>query len=72
MTQSAWPVVLGRRGAAQIEEVARWWAANRPAAPDAVRENVEKAFALLPLSQSAAPQDAIRDCQACAGSTWRG
>lgn len=47
MTRPALPVVVGRRAAAQIEEVARWWAANRPAAPDAVHHDLAMTLAII-------------------------
>jgi len=40
-------VRLTRRAAAEIREAAAWWAANRPAAPDAVQEELRRAFALI-------------------------
>ena len=38
---------VSRRAAGQIDDVAEWWAANRPAAPGAVRKDLEAALALL-------------------------
>ncbi len=38
---------ISRRAAAEIDRIAGWWAANRPAAPGAVRRDLEAAFALL-------------------------
>jgi plasmid stabilization system protein ParE len=38
---------VSRRAAREIDRVAGWWAANRPAAPGAVRKDLEAAFALL-------------------------
>jgi len=35
------------RAAAQIREAADWWLANRPKAPHAFEEDLEKAFALV-------------------------
>ena len=35
------------RAAAQIESAATWWAENRPAAPDAIRVDLEDALSLL-------------------------
>lgn len=35
------------RAAAQIERAARWWAENRPAAPDAIADDFEEAKSLL-------------------------
>ena len=35
------------RAAAQIESAATWWAENRPAAPDAIRLDLEDALSLL-------------------------
>jgi len=35
------------RAAREIERVVQWWAANRPAAPGAVRKEVERALRLL-------------------------
>jgi len=47
VTSAALPIVFDRRAATQIEEVAHWWAVNRPAAPGAVRDDLEQAFALI-------------------------
>jgi plasmid stabilization system protein ParE len=47
LTRPALPVVIAGRAAAQIEDVARWWAENRPAARDAVRQDLAKALALI-------------------------
>ena len=38
---------ISRRAAAEVDRVAGWWAANRPAAPGAVRKDLAAAFALL-------------------------
>lgn len=38
---------ISRRAAREIDRIAGWWAANRPAAPGAVRKDLEAAFALL-------------------------
>lgn len=38
---------ISRRAAREIDRIAGWWAANRPAAPGAVRKDLETAFALL-------------------------
>lgn len=35
------------RAARQIDRVAEWWAAHRPAAPGAVRKDLEAALAVL-------------------------
>jgi hypothetical protein len=35
------------RAAGQIETAAAWWAANRPAAPDAIRIDFQEAKSLL-------------------------
>lgn len=35
------------RAAAQIEKIDRWWLENRPSAPEALREDLKAAFALL-------------------------
>ena len=40
-------LLISRRAAREINRVADWWAANRPAAPGAVRQDLEAAFALL-------------------------
>ncbi len=40
-------IKVTRRAAAQIEQVAAWWELNRPAAPGAIEEELERAFALL-------------------------
>lgn len=44
---SARLVVITAKAAAEIEQVAEWWNANRPAAPGAVREELARAFALV-------------------------
>jgi plasmid stabilization system protein ParE len=36
-----------KRAARQIREAAAWWEQHRPAAPGAIREELEQAFALL-------------------------
>lgn len=41
------PVVLTWRAEAQIEKAASWWRANRPKAPDALLEELNRAFVLL-------------------------
>lgn len=38
---------VARRAAAQIREAADWWLANRPKAPHAFEEDLEKAFSLI-------------------------
>jgi len=38
---------ISRRAAAEVDRIAGWWAANRPAAPGAVRRDLEAAFALI-------------------------
>lgn len=38
---------ITRRAAREIDRIAEWWAANRPAAPGAVRKDLEAVFALL-------------------------
>ena len=38
---------ISRRAAREIYRIAGWWAANRPAAPGAVRKDLEAAFTLL-------------------------
>jgi plasmid stabilization system protein ParE len=35
------------RAAAQLERAARWWSANRPAAPNAIADDFEQAMGLL-------------------------
>lgn len=41
------PVEVTPRAAAQLERAARWWAANRLAAPDAIAEEFAEAKILL-------------------------
>ena len=38
---------ISRRAATEIDRVAGWWAAHRPAAPGVVRKDLEAALALL-------------------------
>ena len=48
-----------KRAAREIDRIAEWWAANRPAAPGAVREDLEFALSLLteqPALGSAVPE----------------
>lgn len=42
-------VEITPRAAAQLEGAARWWAGNRPAAPDAIADDFEEAKNLLSL-----------------------
>jgi len=41
------PIKVTRRAEAEIERAASWWVANRPAAPEALREDVGRAFDLI-------------------------
>ena len=41
------PIQITRRAAAQIREAATWWLANRPKAPEALKEDLRRAFDLL-------------------------
>ena len=43
------PIRVSRRAAAQIEEAASWWALNRPSAPGAIQQELERALSLLVL-----------------------
>ena len=38
---------ISRRAAREIERVVQWWAVNRPAAPGAVRQDLQAALNLL-------------------------
>lgn len=38
---------VSRRAAREIERVVQWWAVNRPAAPDAVRQDLQAALNLV-------------------------
>jgi plasmid stabilization system protein ParE len=38
---------VAQRAAREIEEAYEWWRKNRPDAPDAIREELERAFALI-------------------------
>jgi plasmid stabilization system protein ParE len=40
-------VVLTRRAARQVEAAADWWKLNRPAAPDALRDDLAGALTLI-------------------------
>ena len=40
-------IEVAHRAAAQIEEAATWWESNRPAAPGAIYEELERVLALL-------------------------
>ena len=41
------PVKVSDNARAQIEEAAAWWAKNRPAAPGAIREELDRILGLL-------------------------
>jgi len=41
------PIKVTQRAAAQIREAGSWWLANRPAAPGALKEELERAFDLI-------------------------
>ena len=43
----ALPVVFTRRAARQVEAAAEWWRVHRPAAPDALRDDLAGALALI-------------------------
>jgi plasmid stabilization system protein ParE len=41
------PIRVARRAAGEIIEASDWWRNNRPDAPNAVREEIERAFDLI-------------------------
>jgi plasmid stabilization system protein ParE len=41
------PLQITRRAAREIRSASQWWDENRPAAPDAFRDAIEKAFELI-------------------------
>lgn len=41
------PVKVTRRASREIREVSKWWKANREKAPNAVKEELQRAFDLL-------------------------
>ena len=41
------PVKITRRAAAQIQEAANWWLANRPKAPEAFQQELRRGFDLI-------------------------
>ena len=43
----ALPVVFTRRTARQVEAAAEWWRVHRPGAPDALRDDLAAALALI-------------------------
>ncbi len=43
------PIKVTRRADIQIQRAADWWLANRPAAPNALKENLRHAFDLISL-----------------------
>ena len=47
------PIKVSPQASAQIEEVAEWWALNRPSAPGAVRNDVAEILALLSVQPGA-------------------
>ena len=40
-------IFVSRRAAREIERVVQWWASNRPAAPGAVRQDLQASLNLL-------------------------
>ena len=38
---------ISRRAAREVERIIQWWAVNRPAAPGAVRQDLQAALTLL-------------------------
>ncbi|MGH8680033.1 MAG: type II toxin-antitoxin system RelE/ParE family toxin [Burkholderiales bacterium] len=40
-------IKLSQSASAQIEEAAAWWAQNRPSAPGAIREDLDRILGLL-------------------------
>jgi plasmid stabilization system protein ParE len=47
VTEPQFLVVITSRAAKHIEEADRWWRANRPAAADAILEELERALRLI-------------------------
>ncbi len=47
MTVPALPVVFTRRAARQVESAAIWWSENRPAAPDAIGQDLAAALRIV-------------------------
>ncbi|HXO22115.1 MAG TPA: type II toxin-antitoxin system RelE/ParE family toxin [Thermoanaerobaculia bacterium] len=41
------PLQITRRATREIQSASEWWDENRPAAPDAFRDAIEKAFELI-------------------------
>ncbi|MDQ3280163.1 MAG: type II toxin-antitoxin system RelE/ParE family toxin [Acidobacteriota bacterium] len=41
------PIDITARAASQIREAESWWRRNRPAAPNAIRQELERAFATI-------------------------
>ena len=41
------PIKVTRRASTEIREAASWWRANRPAAPEALEEELRQAFNLI-------------------------
>ena len=41
------PIKIVRRATLQIQKAASWWQENRPKAPDAFKEELERALALI-------------------------
>lgn len=54
------PVVVASRAAADIDEAAIWWSGNRPSAPGAIREELDRAFELLAAHLKSAPSHGTR------------
>ena len=49
MTRRSLPIEFTRRSFRQVEEAARWWRENRPAAPQAVSEELARALEIVAL-----------------------
>ena len=50
------PIKVTRRAAREITEACEWWDANRPAAPEALRQEITRAFRLIALQPGVGAQ----------------
>ena len=52
-------IKISAQAAAQIEVAAKWWAENRPAAPDAIADDISEMLAVLAVIDGALVTDFV-------------
>jgi hypothetical protein len=65
------PVRITALAAHQIRDADRWWRVNRTAAPDAIQQELQRAFSLIASQPHAGGRAANVKLPVCGGSTCR-